>query len=134
MSDTDTTDIRLFMLKIALSSKFYNINSYNWSDNETRKYIGVIYKRSHGGYDIRSYTTGDNVCLVVNGFNVAEVGKIYKLVNPFGNKDMITDLICLDMTNNIISPIANVLEVTHDEIFIKTNTADIFAVNCYRGW
>jgi hypothetical protein len=32
MSDTDTTDIRLFMLKIALSSKFYNINSYNWSD------------------------------------------------------------------------------------------------------
>jgi hypothetical protein len=134
LTNSTNNEVRLNRMRVSLSSHFYNINTYSWADNISRKYLGIIYKKSHGGYLIYSYPIGDTVHLPVSGFVCTKPATIYKVMNPFGTKNIDIELNCIKRSSSIIPPQATVDRITRDQIYIKATTPDMFSVSCFREW
>lgn len=134
LTNNSGAEIKINLLKVSLTSNFYNINKYTWSDGIARKYLGIIYKRAHGGYQIYSYPIGDSVNIPINGFSNTQANRIYSVMNPFGTKSLDVDLNCLKRSSSIIPPQASIEAITRDKIYIKTTTPDMFSINCFREW
>jgi hypothetical protein len=131
-----TTNIAINQIRIILDAPYYNINRYRWEDSSNKKYIGVIYKRSNGSYDIRPYTLGNVACLPVNGMNLTKNNTRYEIVNPFGVPVLDTEIV--DLTpiggGGILDSSAYIEKITEDKIVINSITSGRYAVHVSRNW
>lgn len=134
LSDPTANQVAVALIKVSLVSEFYNIHKLLWADGGQRNFIGVIYKRGEGQFDIRPYAIGGTTCLPINGLNKTSVNGIYEVVNPFGSRNISAKLIALAESDDIIPPTAQVLGITNDKITVEAITADVFAIDLDRDW
>lgn len=128
-----STYTHLANLKVYFDSEFYNTTSLIWEDKERKRFVGTITKHQDT-YTCYSYPLGDVVYLPINNFLKSERDGIYKVMNPFGTRQLDIKILCEDEDDSPISPIAYVEHVTNNEIAIKTVTEHNYGLMVKRPW